>query len=119
MVGARHGDGRQGSGSAPQPPRRGGPDALAMSKVSRRRAPISGLPIADADSPKRMSAIWVLLELVPLAALAFFVCVAAFARRNESGRRRLRDEHGEPEWWSDFEREFALYIARRTTPPHH
>jgi hypothetical protein len=24
----------------------------------------------------------------------------------------VQDDYGEPEWWPDFEREFALYVAR-------
>ncbi|MGN6167360.1 MAG: hypothetical protein ACTHQQ_04200 [Solirubrobacteraceae bacterium] len=50
-----------------------------------------------------MSAIWVLLELVPLAVLALLACAAGFADQREEV---------EPEWWADFEREFGLYVAR-------
>jgi hypothetical protein len=57
-----------------------------------------------------MNALWVLLELVSLAALLVLVCVAVIAR--ERSRPSIgRDDSDEPDWWPDFEREFALYAA--------
>ena len=56
-----------------------------------------------------MSALWVLLELVALAALLVLVCVAVIAR--EKSRPSFGGDADEPEWWADFEREFARYAA--------
>jgi hypothetical protein len=50
-----------------------------------------------------MSELWVLLELVPVVALALLVGTAALAHWKEDD---------EPQWWPDFEREFRLYVAR-------
>lgn len=61
-----------------------------------------------------MSALWVLLELVPLGALACLVCAVAFTRLNAPVRAPDGTEasEAEPEWWPEFEREFALYVGR-------
>jgi hypothetical protein len=57
-----------------------------------------------------MNALWVLLELVSLAALLVLVGVAVLAR--ERSRPSFGgDDSDEPDWWPDFEREFALYAA--------
>jgi hypothetical protein len=63
-----------------------------------------------------MSALSVLLELVPLGALAFLVCAVTVARLKPvraSDWNQASDD--EPEWWPEFERDFALYVA--TIPP--
>jgi hypothetical protein len=67
-----------------------------------------------------MSSIWVLLEVGALGALLILVCVAAFARQKEvpAGDEGRRDVDAEPEWWPDFEREFARYVARTTPRPN-
>jgi hypothetical protein len=58
---------------------------------------------------RKMSALWVLLEVVSLAALLVLACVAVLARRKS--RANFGGDADEPDWWSDFEREFALYAA--------
>lgn len=70
-----------------------------------------------------MHGIWVLFELVPLAVLMALVCAAVVSHAKESGGAgdwerpgvdaplNGQDDYGEPEWWPDFEREFALYVA--------
>jgi hypothetical protein len=66
----------------------------------------------------------VLLELVSLAALLVLVCIGVFAgerrgRTQESpgsrgeGPRGVLDGYDKPDWWPEFEREFALYVAQR------
>jgi hypothetical protein len=71
-----------------------------------------------------MHGIWVLFELVPLAVLTALVCGAVVSHAKDSGgagdwegpavdaSRNGHDDYGEPEWWPDFERDFALYVAR-------
>jgi hypothetical protein len=71
-----------------------------------------------------MRGIWVLFELIPLAALMLLVCFAVCARAKEPAGLEegahpaadspfdARDDYVEPEWWPEFEREFARYVAR-------
>ena len=54
---------------------------------------------------------WVLLELVSLAGLVVLVCVAVFLRL-KSGLSDLDGENDDPDWWPEFEREFAQYVGR-------
>lgn len=61
-----------------------------------------------------MSALWVLVELVPLGVLACLVCAVTFAHLNAPGRAPddMQASDDEPEWWPEFEREFAMYVTR-------
>lgn len=47
--------------------------------------------------------------MVSLAALLALACVAVLVRKKS--RANFGGEADEPDWWSDFEREFALYAA--------
>jgi hypothetical protein len=59
-----------------------------------------------------VDALWVLLELVSLAGLVVLVCVAVFLR-SKSGLSESVGENDDFDWWPEFEREFAQYVARR------
>ena len=62
-----------------------------------------------------MSALWVLLELVSLGVILVLVSVAVIA--GEKSRPRYGRDTDEPEWWPQFERDFALYAASQRLEP--